>query len=91
MASLGKITSVTGFNFAHSHYRFGEGSEKVGEVSYAACQGIESYIEKFRNSSVMKQNPLYRPKVTLPGNLDSMMADSREAFLHRQRWSSQWP
>jgi len=38
-------------------------SEKVAEVSYANLQGKEMLIEKFRNSSVMDENPCFRPTV----------------------------
>jgi len=38
-------------------------SEKVAEVSYANIQGKETLIEKFRNSSVMDENPAFRPKI----------------------------
>ncbi|RDL35072.1 uncharacterized protein BP5553_07003 [Venustampulla echinocandica] len=38
-------------------------SEKVAEISYAAIQGRESLVEKFRNSSVMLEPPHHRPKL----------------------------
>ncbi|CAN6617628.1 hypothetical protein TRVA0_007S00584 [Trichomonascus vanleenenianus] len=38
-------------------------SEKTCDMSYANIYGKECLIEKFRNSSVMDQNPAYRPKV----------------------------
>ncbi|KAL7270235.1 hypothetical protein RUND412_007065 [Rhizina undulata] len=38
-------------------------SEKVLDVTYANIQGIDQLIEKFRNSSVMDQDPSYRPKL----------------------------
>ncbi|ODV58244.1 uncharacterized protein ASCRUDRAFT_18522, partial [Ascoidea rubescens DSM 1968] len=38
-------------------------SEKICDISYANIQGKEKLIEKFRNSSVMNQEPGYRPKL----------------------------
>lgn len=38
-------------------------SEKICDISYANIQGKECLVEKFRNSSVMDQNPAYRPRV----------------------------
>ncbi|KAK9475014.1 RNA recognition motif 2-domain-containing protein [Dipodascopsis tothii] len=38
-------------------------SEKICDISYANIQGKECLIEKFRNSSVMDQEPAYRPKI----------------------------
>ncbi|KAI5849420.1 RNA recognition motif 2-domain-containing protein [Morchella snyderi] len=38
-------------------------SEKVLDVTYANIQGIDQLVEKFRNSSVMDQDPSYRPKL----------------------------
>ncbi|KAA8911095.1 RNA recognition motif 2-domain-containing protein [Sphaerosporella brunnea] len=38
-------------------------SEKVLDVTYANIQGIDQLVEKFRNSSVMDQDPAYRPKL----------------------------
>ncbi len=56
-------------------------SDKVAEVSYAskyhpvplttpltqstAIQGKDCLVQKFRNSSVMLENPAFRPKVSL--------------------------
>ena len=39
-------------------------SKKVAEVSYATIQGKDCLIQKFRNSSVMKEFDGYRPKVS---------------------------
>ncbi|KAL9091893.1 MAG: hypothetical protein Q9165_004645 [Trypethelium subeluteriae] len=39
-------------------------SWKVAEVSYATIQGKDCLIQKFRNSSVMKEFDGYRPKVS---------------------------
>ncbi|KAI8355984.1 RNA recognition motif 2-domain-containing protein [Mortierella sp. GBAus27b] len=38
-------------------------SDKKCDMSYAAIQGRHDLIERFRNSSVMSQEPSYRPKV----------------------------
>ncbi|KAJ3079922.1 hypothetical protein HK102_003419, partial [Quaeritorhiza haematococci] len=38
-------------------------SEKVCTLSYANVQGRDALIEKFRNSSVMLEQPSYRPKI----------------------------
>ncbi|KAF8933932.1 hypothetical protein BGZ58_006040 [Dissophora ornata] len=38
-------------------------SDKICSLSYAAIQGRRALIEKFRNSSVMNEDPTYRPKI----------------------------
>ncbi|KAF9366589.1 hypothetical protein BGX34_000609 [Mortierella sp. NVP85] len=38
-------------------------SDKKCELAYAAIQGRHALIERFRNSSVMNQEPSYRPKI----------------------------
>ena len=38
-------------------------SEKICSLSYAKIQGRDNLIQKFRNSSVMNENPSYRPKI----------------------------
>ncbi|KAI9000302.1 RNA recognition motif 2-domain-containing protein [Gaertneriomyces semiglobifer] len=38
-------------------------SDKVCTLSYANLQGKEALVQKFRNSSVMLEDPSYRPKV----------------------------
>jgi len=38
-------------------------SDKICTLSYANIQGRESLIEKFKNSSVMLEDPSYRPKI----------------------------
>ncbi|KAI8808116.1 RNA recognition motif 2-domain-containing protein, partial [Cladochytrium replicatum] len=38
-------------------------SEKVCMLSYANIQGKQALIKKFRNSSVMYEDPAYRPKI----------------------------
>lgn len=38
-------------------------SDKVAEISYATIQGKDCLVSKFRNSSVMLEQPDYRPKV----------------------------
>ncbi|ORY86864.1 RNA recognition motif 2-domain-containing protein, partial [Protomyces lactucae-debilis] len=38
-------------------------SEKRCDISYANIQGRDKLIEKFRNSSVMDQDPAFRPKL----------------------------
>ncbi|KAI1005214.1 hypothetical protein K3495_g3009 [Podosphaera aphanis] len=43
-------------------YRFR--SQKVAEVSYATIQGRDCLIQKFRNSCVMLELPIFRPKVS---------------------------
>ncbi|KAF9920565.1 hypothetical protein FBU30_009572, partial [Linnemannia zychae] len=38
-------------------------SDKICSLSYATIQGRRALIEKFRNSSVMDEEPSYRPKI----------------------------
>ncbi|KAF9402555.1 hypothetical protein BGX21_009628 [Mortierella sp. AD011] len=38
-------------------------SDKICRLSFAAIQGRQALIEKFRNSSVMDEDPSYRPKI----------------------------
>jgi hypothetical protein len=38
-------------------------SDKICTLSYANIQGRDSLIEKFKNSSVMLEDPSYRPKI----------------------------
>ncbi|KAG0216265.1 hypothetical protein BGX28_004631 [Mortierella sp. GBA30] len=38
-------------------------SDKICCLSFAAVQGRQALIEKFRNSSVMDEEPSYRPKI----------------------------
>ncbi|KAF9969845.1 hypothetical protein BGZ73_007620 [Actinomortierella ambigua] len=38
-------------------------SDKICELAYATVQGRDALVEKFRNSSVMKEDPNYRPKL----------------------------
>ncbi|KAF9292149.1 hypothetical protein BGZ68_010405 [Mortierella alpina] len=38
-------------------------SDKICSLSFAAVQGRHALIEKFRNSSVMDEEPSYRPKI----------------------------
>ncbi|KAI9672434.1 MAG: hypothetical protein M1829_004513 [Trizodia sp. TS-e1964] len=38
-------------------------SDKIAEVSYATIQGRDCLIQKFRNSSVLLENPSFRPKI----------------------------
>ncbi|RJE21256.1 Meiosis protein MEI2 [Aspergillus sclerotialis] len=38
-------------------------SDKIAEVSYATIQGKDCLVQKFRNSSVMLENPMFRPKI----------------------------
>ncbi|PCG92691.1 RNA recognition motif 2 [Penicillium occitanis (nom. inval.)] len=42
-------------------------SDKVAEVSYATIQGRDCLIQKFRNSSVMLEDPSFRPKLFYTG------------------------
>jgi hypothetical protein len=42
-------------------------SDKVAEVSYATIQGKDCLVQKFRNSSVMLENPSFRPKIFYTG------------------------
>ncbi|KAI6247737.1 Meiosis protein mei2 [Erysiphe necator] len=42
-------------------YRFR--SQKIAEVSYATIQGRDCLIQKFRNSCVMLELPIFRPKL----------------------------
>lgn len=45
-------------------YRNVHESNKRAEISYATIQGSDCLIQKFRNSSVMLEDPSYRPKVS---------------------------
>lgn len=38
-------------------------SDKICDISYANIQGKEALIDRFRNSSVMDEDPSYRPKI----------------------------
>ncbi|GJJ75723.1 hypothetical protein EMPS_08081 [Entomortierella parvispora] len=38
-------------------------SDKICSLSYANIQGRQALVEKFRNSSVMEEDPSYRPKI----------------------------
>ncbi|KFX90215.1 hypothetical protein V490_06568 [Pseudogymnoascus sp. VKM F-3557] len=42
-------------------------SDKVAEVSYATIQGKDCLVQKFRNSSVMLEEPAFRPKIFRAG------------------------
>ncbi|RKF60230.1 putative rna recognition domain-containing protein 2 [Erysiphe neolycopersici] len=46
---------------ANQKYRFR--SQKIAEVSYATIQGRDCLIQKFRNSCVMLELPIFRPKL----------------------------
>ncbi|KAK5942152.1 hypothetical protein PMZ80_006107 [Knufia obscura] len=43
-------------------------SDKIAEISYATIQGKDCLVQKFRNSSVMMENPSFRPKLYRVGN-----------------------
>ncbi|EED12548.1 meiosis protein MEI2, putative [Talaromyces stipitatus ATCC 10500] len=53
-------------------------SDKVAEVSYATIQGRECLIQKFRNSSVMLEDPSFRPKLFYTGT--GPLAGTEEPF-----------
>ncbi|KAI9887754.1 MAG: hypothetical protein M1823_000395 [Watsoniomyces obsoletus] len=53
-------------------------SDKVAEISYATIQGKDCLVQKFRNSSVMLENPLFRPKIFYTG--DHPLVGQEEAF-----------
>jgi len=38
-------------------------SSKICNISYARLQGKAAFIEHFRNSSLMNENPAYRPLI----------------------------
>ncbi|KAI5820212.1 RNA recognition motif 2, partial [Pyronema omphalodes] len=58
---LDVISNVLQFVKAKSGTRWNKfNSEKVLDVTYANIQGIDQLVEKFRNSSVMDQDPAYR-------------------------------
>ncbi|KAG0307000.1 hypothetical protein BGZ98_001308 [Dissophora globulifera] len=42
-------------------------SDKICSLSYATIQGRSALVEKFRNSSVMNEEPSYRPKIFYVG------------------------
>lgn len=69
--------SVIGFVEEFRGYEW-PGSEKVAEVSYATQQGREALISRFRNSFVMLQPELHRPKLYYP--LGSPLAGKEEPF-----------
>ncbi|KAL2887144.1 Meiosis protein mei2 [Ceratocystis lukuohia] len=56
-------------------------SDKVAEVSYAALQGRDALVAKFRNSVVMLEAPHYRPKLfyTQEGPMGCLVGEE-EAF-----------
>lgn len=56
-------------------------SEKVLDVTYANIQGIDQLVEKFRNSSVMDQDPAYRPKVGVPDQFNQLLLTLSSALL----------
>ncbi|KAE8548570.1 hypothetical protein EYB25_008951 [Talaromyces marneffei] len=53
-------------------------SDKVAEVSYATIQGRDCLIQKFRNSSVMLEDPSFRPKLFYTGT--GPLAGTEEPF-----------
>ncbi|KAI9749630.1 MAG: hypothetical protein M1815_002374 [Lichina confinis] len=55
---------ITDFVKARAGYKWNcFNSDKIAEVSYATIQGKDCLVQKFRNSSVMLENPSFRPKV----------------------------
>ncbi|KAF8948612.1 hypothetical protein BGZ47_003876 [Haplosporangium gracile] len=42
-------------------------SDKICSLSYATIQGRRALVDKFRNSSVMEEEPSYRPKIFYTG------------------------
>ncbi|KAF9906020.1 hypothetical protein EC991_001102 [Linnemannia zychae] len=55
---------VTSFVRQHVGKRWGRfNSDKICNLSYATIQGRRALIDKFRNSSVMEEEPSYRPKI----------------------------
>ncbi|KAL5604651.1 uncharacterized protein BROUX77_004837 [Berkeleyomyces rouxiae] len=56
-------------------------SDKVAEVSYAALQGRDALVAKFRNSVVMLEAPHYRPKLFYTGeSAPGCIVGEEEAF-----------
>ena len=56
--------NIVAFVMAYEGYRWdGHNSDKIAEVSYATCQGRDSFTAKFRNSPVMLEASDFRPKV----------------------------
>ncbi|CRG88745.1 Meiosis protein mei2 [Talaromyces islandicus] len=53
-------------------------SDKVAEVSYATIQGRDCLVQKFRNSSVMLEDPSFRPKLFYTGK--GPLAGTEEPF-----------
>ncbi|KAH8689710.1 putative meiosis protein MEI2 [Talaromyces proteolyticus] len=53
-------------------------SDKVAEVSYATIQGRDCLVQKFRNSSVMLEDPSFRPKLFHTGK--GSLAGTEEPF-----------
>lgn len=47
----------------NAEWQQGYRPKRVFECSYATIQGVDCLIEKFRNSAVMDENPLHRPKL----------------------------
>ncbi|RKF58583.1 putative rna recognition domain-containing protein 2 [Golovinomyces cichoracearum] len=62
-------------------YRFR--SQKVAEVSYATIQGRDCLIQKFRNSCVMLELPIFRPKESRVGQEEPFPASDNPSKLRR--------
>lgn len=47
----------------NTEWQKGHRPKRVFECSYATIQGVDCLIEKFRNSAVMDETPIHRPKL----------------------------
>ncbi|KAI9661873.1 MAG: hypothetical protein M1821_009112 [Bathelium mastoideum] len=61
-------------------------SKKIAEVSYATIQGKDCLIQKFRNSSVMKEFDGYRPKLFYTDS-DPQRCGQEAPFPPPDNWS----
>ncbi|KAG0297029.1 hypothetical protein BGZ96_007913 [Linnemannia gamsii] len=62
------IEVVASFVEQHVSKKWGRfNSDKICSLSYATIQGRRALVDKFRNSSVMEEEPSYRPKIFYTG------------------------
>ncbi|KAG0259855.1 hypothetical protein DFQ27_003844 [Actinomortierella ambigua] len=58
------VEAIESFAKAHVGQRWPRfNSDKICELAYAKVQGQDALVDKFRNSSVMKEDPSFRPMI----------------------------
>ncbi|KAF9163214.1 hypothetical protein DFQ26_002810 [Actinomortierella ambigua] len=58
------VEAIESFAKAHVRQRWPRfNSDKICELAYAKVQGQDALVDKFRNSSVMKEDPSFRPMI----------------------------